>query len=225
NSICSGTQFCAYHGNAQLSDGTPVLYEVLPDNTTGPMSQGCGTATTPLANQTSYASHEWSETINDSLVAESGQNTLAWYDGNCSGASGICGEIGDKCNAEQTQNGSWTVQLEWSNLDSACEGSEPSYAAPNAAFTATSGNVVGQPVSVNGTSSTDPQSNSASIPNTSYAISPGIAGYSWNWGDSMPSDTGAFQTHTFSAPGTYQVSLTVTDKLGFTSTVTRPVEV
>jgi hypothetical protein len=229
SSTCSGTQFCAYHGNAELSDGTPVLYEVLPDNTAGPMSEGCGPASTALANQTSYASHEWSETINDPLVAESGPNTLAWYDGNCNGASGICGEIGDKCNAEQTLNGPWTVQLEWSNLDSGCEGSEASYTPPTAAFTSTSGNVVGQPVSVNGSSSTDPQSNSASATSqtdgSSYAISPGISGYSWNWGDSMPPAAGAFQTHTFSAPGTYQVSLTVTDHLGFTSTVTRPVEV
>jgi PKD repeat protein len=224
-STCSGTQFCAYHGNTQLSDGTQVLYEVLPDNTTGPMSQVCGGASTPLANQTSYASHEWSESINDPLVAQSGHNTLAWYDGNCAGASGICGEIGDKCNAEQTQNGGWTVQLEWSNLESACEGNEPSYAAPTAAFSASTGGVVGQPVSVDGTGSSDPPSNATSIPNTSFAISPGVAGYSWDWGDGSSPNTGGTQTHSFSAPGTYQVSLTVTDNLGFTSTVTKPVEV
>jgi PKD repeat protein len=230
-STCSGTQFCAYHGDAQLQDGTEVLYEVLPDNTTAPMSQVCGGASTPLANQTSYASHEWSEAITDPLVAEaeSDSSKLAWYDGNCAGASPICGEIGDKCNAEQTQNGGWTVQLEWSNLESACEGSEPFYAAPTAAFTASDGGLVGQPVSVDGTGSSDPSRNTASATSvpagTSYAINSGIAGYSWDWGDGTSPDTGATQTHSFSAPGTYQVSLTVTDNLGFTSTVTKPVEV
>jgi hypothetical protein len=228
---CSGTSFCAYHGDAQLQDGTKVLYEVLPDNTTPPMSQVCGFASSPLANQTSYASHEWSEAITDPLVAEaeSDPSALAWYDGNCSDASGICGEIGDKCNAEQTQNGGWTVQLEWSNLDTACVGTEPSYTAPTATFTASTGGVVGQPVSVDGTGSSDPPSNSADATSqadgTSYAIDPGIAGYSWDWGDGTPPDTGGTQTHPFSAPGTYQVSLTVTDNLGFTSTVTQPVEV
>lgn len=231
SNTCSGTQFCAYHGNAQLSDGTPVLYEVLPDNTTAPMSQVCGGASTPLANQTSYASHEWSEAITDPLVAETGSDPsdLAWYDGNCAGASPICGEIGDKCNAEQTQNGAWTVQLEWSNLEGACEGYEPSYAAPTATFTASPGGVVGQDVSFDGTSSSDPSSNATSatsVPDgTTYAIGSGIAGYSWDWGDGSSPDIGGTQTHSFSAPGTYQVSLTVTDKLGFTSTVTQPVEV
>ncbi|HUE28537.1 MAG TPA: hypothetical protein VMP89_17310, partial [Solirubrobacteraceae bacterium] len=63
---CSGTVFCAYHNNTLLSDGTNVLYAVLPDNTSGAMLQGCGPAgSEPFGDQTSFLSHEWSEAITD----------------------------------------------------------------------------------------------------------------------------------------------------------------
>ena len=227
--LCSGQALCAYHGNARLSDGTPVLYAVLPDNTSGAMSQSCGSASSALANQTSYTSHEWSEAITDPLVAEAPASNgppMAWYDANCPSSWSMCGEIGDKCDAEQALNGGWTVQLEWSNLESSCQSSEPRYSSPNAAFATTGGGALaGQPVSFDGTGSSDPSSNHTSISGTSYAIQPGIAAYSWNWGDSTPLDTGATPSHTFAAPGVYQVSLTVTDDLGFSSTVTHAVEV
>ena len=226
-SYCSGSEFCAYHGDAHLPDGTPVLYAVLPDNTTGAMSHDCGSASTPLQNQTSFLSHEWAESITDPLVAD-GQAYTAWYDGNCPNASSLCGEVADKCNQMETSNGPWTVQLLWSNLDSACVGNEPSYAQPTASFTSSTGGLVGQPVSVDGSPSSDPSSNQAAISGSDYSIAPGIASYAWNWGDpspSTPGSTSTTQTHTFSEPGTYQVSLTVTDNLGFISTVTEPVEV
>jgi len=230
DTVCSGSSFCAYHGNARLDDGTAVLYAVLPDNTTGPMSQSCGPASTPLANQTSFLSHEWSEAITDPLVGEATTvdgPPLAWYDDICPTLSSTCGEIGDKCNQEQGVNGGWTVQLEWSNLDSTCESSEPSYSAPTASFTATSTTYVGEPLGFDATSSSDPSSDQTSV---TYAGSPhsvdsGIASYAWNWGDGPGSatDTGETASHTFAVPGLYEVSMTVTDNLGFTSTVTHPV--
>jgi PKD domain len=226
--MCSGSSFCAYHGNARLPGGTAVLYAVLPDNSTGLMNQNCGPASTPLANQTSFLSHEWSEAITDPLVGEATSADgppLAWYDDVCPTLSSTCGEIGDKCNQLQGLNGSWTVQLEWSNLDSRCEGSEPSYSAPTANFTANSTTYAGQPLGFDGASSSDPSSDQTSMAysSTPYSINSGIASYEWNWGDATGSETGETASHPFADPGLYQVSMTVTDNLGFTSTVTHPV--
>ena len=228
DTVCSGSSFCAYHGDARLPDGNAVLYAVLPDNTTGPMSQSCGPASTPLANQTSFLSHEWSEAITDPLVGEAttvDAPPLAWYDDICPTLSSTCGEIGDKCNQIQGLNGGWTVQLEWSDLDTGCESTEPSYSAPTANFTANSTTYVGQPLGFDAASSSDPSSDQASMTysGTPYAINPGIASYAWNWGDGTGTDTGVTSSHTFANPGLYQVSMTVTDNLGFTSTVTHPV--
>jgi PKD domain len=230
NTLCSGTGFCAYHGDARMPNGTIALYEVLPDDTTGPMSTNCGPSSSALANETSYASHEWSESITDPLVAEAAYAPpLAWYDNNnCQNPTAVCGEIGDKCNQQQAENGGFTIQLEWSNLDMACEDTESSYSQPTASFASASSAVVGQPVSFDGTGSSDPPQDqtSASYNGTAYSISSGIAGYSWDWGDgSTGPDSGATATHTFGASGQYQVSLTVTDDLGFMSTVTRAVVV
>ncbi len=216
---CSGSYFCAYHSSTALPDGTNVLYAVLPDNTSGPMSQGCGTAPTQFADQTSYLSHEWSETITDPLGN-------AWWD---SSSGGTGNEVGDWCNQYMAQSGSWTVQEEWSNLDNNCESSEPAYSAPAASFTAPSSTSLGQGILFDASSSSDPSQNNASaaFSGTSYSISSGIASYSWNWGDGTSDTTSAAATatHAFASSGTYQVSLTVTDDLGFTSTVTHSVSV
>jgi hypothetical protein len=227
---CSGTYFCAYHGDARLSDGTAVLYEVIPDTTTGVESQDCGPSSSPLANQTSLLSHEWSEAITDPLVGEatSGDSwPLAWYDDNCSSVEPVCGEIGDKCNQLQGLSGGWTVQLEWSNLDWGCELTEPSYSGPNASFTANSSTYVDQGLGFDASSTTDPAEDQASMTydGTPYSISSGISSYLWNWGDAAGTGSGVTASHAFSEPGLYQVSMTATDDLGFTSTVTHPVVV
>lgn len=49
--------------------------------------------------------------------------------------------------------------------------------------------------------------------------------YDWNWGDSSPHGAGVTATHTYAAPGSYQVTLTVTDSLGGSATVTHPITV
>ena len=52
-----------------------------------------------------------------------------------------------------------------------------------------------------------------------------IASYSWNFGDGSPAGSGATPQHTYAAPGTYQVTLTVTSNQGATGSVTHAVTV
>jgi PKD repeat protein len=47
----------------------------------------------------------------------------------------------------------------------------------------------------------------------------------WNFGDGSPAATGTTQSHSYAAAGTYQVTLTVTDKFGLKNSVTQPVTV
>jgi PKD repeat protein len=49
-----------------------------------------------------------------------------------------------------------------------------------------------------------------------------ITSYAWNFGDGVTA-TGAKVDHTYSAPGTYNVTLTVTDSAGFSSSTTQAV--
>ncbi len=85
------------------------------------------------------------------------------------------------------------------------------YAHPTAAFTLTpSAPVAGAPVTVGATGSTDPNGSA-------------ITSYAWTFGDgSAPISTPApTASHTYAHPGTYTISLTVTDALGLTATSTR----
>ena len=108
-----------------------------------------------------------------------------------------------------------------------CEPSEPSYGPPTASFTAPANAVTGVPLRFDGTGSTDPSQDqtSAAYNGANWSIAPGIASYAWDWGDSTPGSTGATPSHSYASAGSYQVSLTVTDDLGFTSTVTKQVSV
>lgn len=81
--------------------------------------------------------------------------------------------------------------------------------APTAAFTHTK---TGLKVDVDGSGSTDADGT--------------VASYAWQFGDAAGSTaTGATASHTYSAPGTYTVRLTVTDDDGATATVTHDVTV
>jgi PKD repeat protein len=79
--------------------------------------------------------------------------------------------------------------------------------APTAAFTS---NCIGLTCSFDASGSNDPDGS--------------VTGYSWNLGQG-PSATGVTTTRTYSAPGTYDVALTVTDNAGATNTTTRQVTV
>jgi len=52
-----------------------------------------------------------------------------------------------------------------------------------------------------------------------------ITNYAWDFDDGTPAGTGATPSHTYAAPGTYTVRLTVTDNGGATGTTTRTVTV
>jgi hypothetical protein len=109
--------FCAYHGTAQLN-GTYLYYGVIPD-LGGACAQGCGDGN-QFQNTTSVSSHEMAEAITDAAVglATGNSSPLAWYDQ-------TNGEIGDICNAMQTQVSGYTVQLLWSNQQGNCVASGP----------------------------------------------------------------------------------------------------
>jgi hypothetical protein len=54
----------------------------------------------------------------------------------------------------------------------------------------------------------------------------GLTGaYSWSWGDGSPASTGAAPAHSYSAPGTYQVTVTTHDNAGNESSSTRAVTI
>jgi len=78
---------------------------------------------------------------------------------------------------------------------------------PTASFVATATNLT---AAVDATASSDPDGP--------------VASYDWAFGDGS-TGTGATASHTYTAAGTYQVQLTVTDGGGLTSTVTKPVTV
>jgi PKD repeat protein len=79
--------------------------------------------------------------------------------------------------------------------------------APTAAFTSS---VTGSTVGFDGRGSTDSDGT--------------IAGYAWDFGDGS-TGTGAQPSHTYAAPGTFQVKLTVTDDRSGTNAVTQSVTI
>jgi hypothetical protein len=91
--------FCGYH-NATSTD---VYYAVMPY----PGCTGCAGELGLLDALTTTSSHELCEAITDPVPGE------GWYDDHY-------GEIGDICAWQTRQLGGYTVQLEWSNLQSAC---------------------------------------------------------------------------------------------------------
>lgn len=86
-------------------------------------------------------------------------------------------------------------------------GAPPPNQAPTAAFTSRTDQTT---VFLDGTTSSDPDG--------------AVATYAWTFGDAT-TGTGASPTHTYAGPGTYDVTLTVTDDDGATASVTHPVTV
>jgi PKD repeat protein len=60
---------------------------------------------------------------------------------------------------------------------------------------------------------------------TDQDVGDAIAAYGWTFGDAAPTATTAAPVHTFTAAGAYDVNLTVTDRSGATSNLTRRVTV
>ncbi|MGY1771717.1 PKD domain-containing protein [Blastococcus sp. SYSU D00813] len=127
------------------------------------------------------------------------------------------GTTGTGATATRTyaQGGTYTVRLTVTDAAGATGTTErqvvvvpPPNQLPTAAFTSASS---GLSVEVDGRGSADADGT--------------VASHSWAWGDSTPNGTGATASHSYAAPGTYQVTLTVTDDDGGTASVTRSVAV
>lgn len=86
--------------------------------------------------------------------------------------------------------------------------------SPIASFTVSpSSPTVGSSVSFDGTASRDPNPGGS------------ITGYSWSFGDGSGPGSGATVSHTYARPGSYSVTLTVSDAEGDTASTTHPVTV
>jgi hypothetical protein len=203
--------YCAYHSDF-VHNGGEVIYASQPyDDVSGcqPGEYPNGTATG--ADPTIDAlSHEHNEAITDPLG-----NPGAWSD-----AQGF--EIGDKC--QQTygsalgstdsgqynqviNGGKYYIQFEWSNALAGCAGGE----SLSAQFTLNpSDPSTGESVTFDGRGSQDSHG--------------AINSYSWQFGDGAGS-SGAQTTHTYSRPGTFTVTLKVTDSNGQSATLDRKLSV
>ena len=215
--------FCAYHGSFKMSgSSTQVLYAPIVDNGPGtPNYGGCGGNATDLGNETSVVSHELSETINDPL-----NQVASWYDYNYNG------EIADKCDAQPlAKNGPWTVEPLWSDKDKALRGRRVGVPRPHGELPGllhrdrwTAGLLQRRELERSGGRQRlgDRTSRPAGASRSPRESSP-IAGT----GATAASDDErrANANHTFAQSGNYQVSLTVTDALGFTSTKTQQISV
>ncbi|MDX6662860.1 MAG: hypothetical protein QOG09_962, partial [Solirubrobacterales bacterium] len=98
---------------------------------------------------------------------------------------------------------------------------------PQASFTYSPQDPVsGQTVSFDGSASSDPDFLTANPTPVPLLALDGIAQYSWDFGDgSTQSSSTATATHSFGRPGTYHVTLTVTDSKGGTDSATHDVSV
>ncbi len=133
------------------------------------------------------------------------------------------GSLGEDTAFNQLINGhSYYTQQVWSNAPTVTpkpgsEGEPAGCAArigPTPSFAAPASGAAGSPIAFNG--------------NGSYDITAPIEVYEWSFGDgSPPESAGPDPTHSYTQPGTYQVSLTVSDSGGRAdaSTETLPVTI
>jgi PKD repeat protein len=238
---CADNAFCAYHSGYVDGGSGTVLYADIPTvlAVNDPKScqyDGYGAVQSPNASATAdvtikYMSHEFNESITDPLGD-------AWWDANSGN------EDGDNCNFygsadpsggsspdafvpalggsavtgtlyDQVIDGDhYYTQSEWSNGDVGCE-MRPSNGAITAAFSPPPAAAPGASVSF------DPSASSSTG---------GWTSATWSWGDggssfaAISSAPGA-QSHTFTAPGSYTVSLTLVDAHGDISTVSHQLTV
>lgn len=219
NILNTSPRYCAYHSFFNIGGHGLTLWANEPY--IGFADSHCNsgsTAARPNGDVTDHElnvlSHEHNETITDPTAA-------GWFDTN------LAGENGDKCNFDfgtpigSNANGNFNqlinhnpyqLQLEWDNSVTGCS---PNFGAvaPTAAFTWTPPSPKAlDPVAFDG-------SGSSSNNTGGYVIE-----WNWTFGDGGTA-TGATPSHTYSASGTYTVSLTVKDDAGLTNTVSHAVTV
>ncbi len=211
-------RYCAYHSSFNISGHGLTLWANEPY--IGISLGHCASGSTPSPNaddadhEINPLSHEHNETITDPTGG-------GWFDVNGTG------ENGDKCNFNfgtaigsnvngaynQLINGNpYEIQQEWSNASTGCALTYGAV-APTASFTFSPPSPKAlDTVSFDGTGS---HSN-----NTGGSIT----AYSWNFGDGGVASS-ATPTHAYAAPGSYTVTLKVTDDVALTDTTTQTVTV
>jgi PKD repeat protein len=219
NGGTSGSQFCAYYSSF-VRGSARVFYTAQPD--LGSTFTGCGASASLYAIHTRTLSLELVAMITDPLIAEASAvgPPLSWY------SSG--GEPANSCTTSGQPEGqntvgthTWTVATVRSVLDSnGCITSHTWAGTPTAAFGSTPA-PAGSPTAFDATASTSPNSSAhAELPgSTSDPFASGVVSYSWNFGDGSSAGSGVSPTHAYAAAGTYDTALTVTDAVGFKSTV------
>jgi PKD domain-containing protein len=215
---CFDTAFCAYHSDTAAS-GTETLYANISDGHVDP--GGCGTGQYPSGSAASGGaddtisglSHEANEMITDPLGD-------AWFVTAPGPDQGF--ENGDKCRTGAVSDfgaplggaagalfnqligfGRYYLQQEWSNAAGGCEQRYRLTAqatGPSAARAA-------RAVSFSGRG-TDSEGGT-------------ITAVAWEFGDGS-SAGGATVSHTYPAPGRYQVTVAVTNSTGLTATAAGP---
>jgi PKD repeat protein len=211
---CFDVEYCAYHGH---SSGGRVYANI--SYSPGDPS-GCGVGEYPnghangnVDDTLSSLSHEANESITDPLLN-------AWFD-----SEGF--ENGDECRNtpfgedygpalggssgslfnEEIGAGHYYLQQEWSNdIDDCAQRVEPA----TAVITDPGEVAPGESVQFDG---------SESVPGSG-----GIAAYEWDFGDGQ-TGSGEMPQHTFAGAGHFEVTLTVEDDGGFTSSTSRQVTV
>jgi hypothetical protein len=214
-SSCFDDEFCAYHS---YTLATERIYSNISYSPGDPL--GCGVGQYPnghangnVDDTLSSLSHEANESITDPTLE-------AWYD-----EEGF--ENGDECRNTPFEEdygpplggssgtlfnqaigaGHYYLQQEWSNdIDDCAQRVDP----PVPTISNPGAVTAGQPAFFNG---------GASSPGSG-----GISSYGWDFGDGGTAK-GPSPTHTFQAPGTFTVTLTLEDDGGFTFSTTRQIAV
>jgi PKD repeat protein len=142
------------------------------------------------------------------------------YDGSTPGVEDVLSATSETLIVPQPEAGQWTVELYGAQV---APGGEPvtvtSTQIPESAFAPLAA------IGVSGDSGVAPLNIQFSGDGSSAFDGASIASYEWNFGDGSPVVYGADTSHVFAAPGTYTVTLTVSDSNGQSDQATETVTV
>lgn len=228
---CSNNVYCAYHSAINPGGSGEIVYSDIPfsllDNEWVKGCQDDGHATLQRPNGDTagtesstrfadvalkYTSHEYIEAATDPLV----NSATAWVD-----ANGL--EIGDKCNGVSADPEKDGIGYDASSFLPVLGGSAAAGTLFDQAIAGrdyylqsewdnASGSCLMQPGPITGAGfSATPQAASVAFQASANDPYDG-AGYTWSFGDGAVG-SGPAPSHTYGAPGAYQVTLTVHDAL------------